>query len=275
MFRMPRHPLASLLALLVLALGGCKSLAGRPAKSVPNEVIVLGTEHGAHRESEAYSLERLEQLLRAVDPQVVLCEIPPQRFDAAWRGFIQTGEVSDTRVLEYPEFTDVFFPVALEGRFRLIPCSAWNQGMAERRNAQLEQWKTTRPDDTREVEEAQQHALRILEQEGLDLDPLAMHTARFDELVDEAMKPAERLFARDLGPGGWTEINKAHYELISDSLDQIEGEGKRVLVVFGSWHKGRLRQYLGDRPDIVLRRLPEVLPAGSPPGAPSSAEGEP
>lgn len=272
---MQHPPKAALLACLLALASSCKILAGLPAKHVVNEVIVLGTEHGAHRTNEVYSLERVEELLRAVDPQVVLCEIPPDRFDVAWQGFIDTGEVTEPRVSLYPEFTEVFFPVALEGRFRLVPCSGWTEEMASRRRAQLAQWKTTRPADTREVEEAQERARRTLEQEGLDRDPLAMHSARFDELVEEGMEPYERLFARDLGPGGWTQINRAHYALVSEALDEISGEGKRVLVVFGSWHKGRLRELLGQRDDIVLRRLTDVLPPGPAQETPTSSESTP
>ena len=251
-----------LLPLLVVLplLPACQFLAGRPAERVPNEVIVLGTEHGSHLTSEVYDLERLEQLVRAVDPQVVLCEIPPDRYESAWNGFIRTGEVTEPRVALFPEFTEVLFPIALEGRLRLVPCSAWTREMADLRRAQLEQWSSTRLDDTRQVEEARERMERQLEQEGLDTDPLRMHSARFDAIVAEGLEPYERLFGRDLGAGGWRQINEAHYALIAEALDRMTGEGKRVLVAFGALHKGRLRAQLATREDIVLKRLGEVLP---------------
>ena len=251
-----------LLPLLVALplLQACQFLAGRPAERLPNEVIVLGTEHGAHLTNELYDLERLEQLVRAVDPQVVLCEIPPDLYEPAWNGFIRTGEVTEPHVALFPEFTEVLFPIALEGRLRLVPCSAWTREMAELRRTQLEQWSNTRLEDSRKVEEARERMERQLEQEGLDTDPLAMHSARFDAIVAEGLEPYERLFGRDLGPGGWRQINEAHHALIAEALDRITGDGKRVLVVFGALHKGRLRALLATREDIVLKRLGEVLP---------------
>jgi hypothetical protein len=248
-----------LLACLATSLGGCKILAGLPAKRVPNEVIVLGTEHEKHLVNQVYTLERFEEILRAVDPAVVLCEIPPDRFGVAWQEYLRTGAVTEERVKLYPEFTRALFPIALEGRLRIVPCSAWTKTMNTRRAAQLAQWRTTRIEDTRLVDEAQAKARRQLEQEGLDQDPLAMHSARFDEIVAAGMEPYERLFGRDLGEGGWKQINEGHYALISEALDEIGGEGKRVLVVFGAWHGYRLRELLAGREDIVLRRLGEVL----------------
>lgn len=247
------------LAALALPLAGCRALAGLPAKPVKNEVIVLGTEHGAHLANEVYTLERIEELLRQVDPRYVLCEISPHSYEDAWREFMRTGAVSEPRVKLYPEFTEVLFPLALEGRFRVVPCSAWTESMFERRRRLLEQWKTTRIDDTREVDDAREKGDRELELEGLDSEPLKIHTARFDEIVAEAMEPYERLFSGDLGAGGWTQINEAHYVLLSEALDQISGHGERVIVMFGSRHKYRLRELLSQRTDIVLKRLGEIV----------------
>ncbi len=242
---------------------GCRMLAGLPAEPTLNEVFVVGTLHGGHLEDEVYTLERLEEIIRALDPQLVLVEIPPDRFPLAWDEFVRTGEVTEERVVLYPEFTEVLFPLALEGRLELVPCSAWTRSMSDRRAALLKQWSTTRPADTREVDRARAAASARQEDEGLASDPLGIHTARYDELVDEGMEPYERLFARDLGAGGWTQINLAHHRRVAEALNEISGDGKRVLVVFGAWHKGRLRDLLAERVDIRLRRLPEVLPAES------------
>lgn len=260
---LPRLFRALLFGGLLALAPACKTLAGLPAEVTPNEVFVVGTLHGDHLDEEVFTLDRLERLIRALDPQVVLLEIPPDRYPTAWDEFVRTGEVTEERVVRYPEFTEVLFPLALEGRLTLVPCSAWTQSMSDRRSALLKQWRTTRPADTREVDRAQAAAGAKQEDEGLAHEPLAIHTARYDEIVDEGMEPYERLFARDLGAGGWTQINLAHYRRISEALDEVSGDGKRVLIVFGAWHKGRLRELLSERDDIRLRRLPEVLQADS------------
>ncbi|MFT7485833.1 MAG: hypothetical protein ACI9F9_001684 [Candidatus Paceibacteria bacterium] len=242
-----------------LGLTGCKVLAGLPAKKIPNEVFVLGTLHGEHRDHDVYNIERVGEIVRRLDPSVVLVEIPPDRYDIAWAEFLRSGEVQEPHVLLYPEFTDVIFPIALEGRFQVIPCSAWTEPMAQRRNTLLQQWRTTRPDDTRKVNEAQERAQRELEQKGLASDPVAIHSAEYDALVDAGMEPYERIFGDDLRAGGWTQINQDHYRRISDALDELRWEGRRVLIIFGAWHKGRLRKLLGERDDILLRRVSEVI----------------
>lgn len=248
----------SLLSFL-LPLGGCKILSGLPAKPQKNTVVVIGTVHEDHLDSESYALENVEELLRRIDPQLVLCEIPPDRFEAAWESFIREGEVSEPLVVKYPEFSEVLFPMALEGRFQVVPCSAWTASMDELRRLSLDQWSHTRIDDTRVVTDAREKGEQTLEKEGLLDAPLAMHTERFDVIVAEAMQPYERLFSRDLGEGGWTQINQAHYALISEALDEIKGNGWRVVVMFGSWHKYRLRELLAERDDIELLRLTEVV----------------
>ena len=47
------------------------------------EVLVLGMIHGGHRTSEAYGLPVIQEIVRRVDPDYVLCEIPPDRIEAA------------------------------------------------------------------------------------------------------------------------------------------------------------------------------------------------
>ena len=250
-----------LLVLLALLVPGCKILRGRPASLEANEVFVLGTIHGDHVESEPYSLDRLEGIVRAINPQLVICEIPPDRFRTAWDEYVREGEVSEPRIALYPEFCKVLFPMALEGRLRLRPASAWTADMAEQRSARLAQWKVTRPADSRLVDDARARAERQLDLEGLAGDPVGIHCARYDELVAEGMAPYESFFGRDLGRGGWQQINEAHYQLISEELDRVRGDGIRVLVVFGAWHKYRLRELIGERKDVELSRIGEVLDA--------------
>ena len=245
--------------LLALTLSGCKIFAGKPAKETTNEVLVMGTLHGDHLTSETYGLEELEDLLRRVNPTLVLCEIPPDRYDEAWQEFVLTGEVTEERVALYPEFTEVLFPMALEGRIRVEPCSAWTASMGKRRTELLAQWQTSRPRDSREVDRARERAQEQLEELGIAEDPFGLHTDRYDEIVAEGMKPYDELFSRDLRNGGWTQINQAHASLIHAQLDQFSGDGIRVVVLFGAWHKYRLRELLAPRDDIRMIELADVL----------------
>ena len=106
---------------------------------------------------------------------------------------------------------------------------------------------------------AEAEAEEQLKQEGLDKDPLKIHTDRYDAIVKRGLEPYNRLFNDDLGPGGWDNINRAHYQLIASALDRHKGQGKRFLIMFGAWHKYWLLERLRLRDDIVLRSLAEFV----------------
>jgi len=265
-FRQPRTRRGVLFAVLALTFAaGCKVLAGRPARFVANEVVVVGSLGLRHLQQPAggYDLARLERLLRDLDPHRVLCEVPPDRFGATWQEFVLTGTVSDERLEELPEVTRVLYPLALEGRVRLVPCSAWTPEVAARRAELLDQWKDTRPADTREVQRARDLARERIAVEGLERDPLLVSSEHYDALVAEAMVPYERLFDRDLGTGGWGESNRAHHALVAKALDACTGEGQRVVILFDAWRKYRLLELLAERTDIELLTVAEALERGS------------
>jgi hypothetical protein len=106
-----------------------------------------------------------------------------------------------------------------------------------------------------------------------------MHGARYDQVVADGMRPYQQLFGDDLGPGGWDNINRAHIALIEQSLDRhvaAPGSGKRILIMFGAWHKYHFLRALAARPDIRLRSLREFLvpPAGSHPDSQSGSQSD-
>ena len=92
---------------------------------------------------------------------------------------------------------------------------------------------------------------------------LGIDTERYDAIVKRGLGPYDRLFNDDLGDGGWTNINAAHWALIEAALDEHRGEGKRFLVTFGAWHKYWFLERLREREDVVVLQLAEVWgPAG-------------
>jgi hypothetical protein len=244
---------------LALTLTGCKIFAGRPAREEPNELVVMGTLHAGHLESERYGLERLEELLREVNPRLILCEAMPEQYEAAWQRYVETGEVDEELARSAPEVTEVLFPLALEGRVRVVPCSAWTTDLLARRAELISQWRSSRPADTRAVEGARRAAEERLEELGMADDPLQIHTARYDSLVERAMEPYERLFSRDLGEAGWERIHRSHAKLLEEALDPWKGDGIRVVVLFGAWSKYRLRELLAGRSDVAPLELAEAL----------------
>ena len=264
---MKRTPTRLSAAAIVLALGACERGApsspdtstATEAEPKTSEVLVLGMIHDGHRESATYGVDVIKAIVRAVDPDYVLAEIPPDRLDAALASYRATGAVDEDRVERFPEYTDAIIPLTTEMGFEIIPCAAWAREMADARRAKLAELEASRPDVSAAVELAQTNADATITDEGLDATPLGSHTPRYDALVKEGLEPYDRLFNDELGPGGWTNINAAHYALIANALDAHRGEGRRFLITFGSWHKYWLLEQLRERDDVTLLSLEDFV----------------
>jgi hypothetical protein len=256
-----RSPALICLCLSLLQAAGC---AGPTASSNSprTEVVVLGMIHGGHKTNALYGIETIQDIVRRVRPDAILCEIPPDRLDTALAQFRQTGEVLEPRVARFPEYVEAIFPLGLELDYEIVPCAAWTEAMAASRSAKLSNWQTSRPEQTREVDDAQALAEQRLHAEGLADDPRSIHSERYDALVKAGMEPYARLFNDDLGPGGWENINAAHYALVAADLDARRGRGQRVLVTFGAWHKYWLREALAQRDDVLLLDVAPFLAPG-------------
>ena len=105
----------------------------RPAgEAVPlNEVVVLGMIHGQHETSESFSLKVVRDLVREIDPDYWLTEIPPNRWDRAWAEYQATGTVEEPRVRRFPEYMQGLFPLSRELDFEVIPTAGWTQPMSD------------------------------------------------------------------------------------------------------------------------------------------------
>ena len=106
-------------------------------ESNKNKIIVLGTIHSQHRTTVGYGLSDLKAMISTINPDVILAEIPPDRFKIAKKQFDETGTIQEPRVLQYPEFSDVVFPLQKELNFQLFPVSAWTEKMANERDIEF------------------------------------------------------------------------------------------------------------------------------------------
>ncbi len=230
-------------------LGGCA--AARPATGT-TRLHVLGAIHSTHRKSTKYSLGVLREAVRRSQPDVVITEIPPDRIAAAKQGFAQTGKVTEPRTKVFPEYTDVVFPLSAELGFDIVAGAGWTSEIASNRGKDL---KRIENDPARADQWAQHLAARrrySAELAGRGDDPKFIHTQEYDAIVERAQTPYQRYFDADLGPGGWTQINRAHTDLIQVALDNIKGQGLNALVTFGSWHKYMILRALASRSDVEL-----------------------
>lgn len=236
---------------------------GRAAGRGTGEVVVLGMIHGDHRTSDLYGLDELRALIREIDPDYVLVEIPPNRFEQAAREFRDHDEIREARVVRFPEYVDVLFPLTREMDFEIVPTAGWNQQMSDFRAQRL----SSIPDEPAwterwaEYETAIARSAEALAAGGDSDDPRWIHTEAYDEAQEIRLSEYNRLFNDELGPGGWDYINSAHYAKIARALDELGGEGKRFLITYGAGHKGWFLRELRKRDDIELLEVAPFLDA--------------
>lgn len=216
------------------------------------EVIVLGMIHSGHRTSSDYPLSRIEAVVREISPDLVLTEIPPSRIDEALQSYRDTGKVTEQRTRAFPEYTDVIIPLQTELGYAMKGTAAWTPDIAGSRRkifqsiendpARAEQWQ-----EWQDAQAAFRNAL-----DGSGDDPLTIHTAQYDAVVEARYQPHIRYFDADIGAGGWEAINRAHWANIAAELDAVSSQGKRVLITYGGFHKYWILRELAKRDDVII-----------------------
>ncbi len=228
-----------------------RAVAGaRPRK---NEVVVVGTIHGEHRTSTRYGTAVLRRLLEELHPDFVLTEIAPNRLDQAMREFSATGKISEPRVVRFPEYVDVLFPLTKSLRFTIVPTAGWSKPMDAYRTAALKRIEgdSTRRAEWREYSAAIAREDSLIAARGAD-DPYFINSAAYDSIETAAHEPYNRLFNAELGPGGWDNINRLHFGHIARTLDAHRGEGRRFVITYGAGHKEWFLRELRKRDDITV-----------------------
>ncbi|WP_422345649.1 hypothetical protein [Parasphingorhabdus sp.] len=249
----------SLLGCLAI-LAACSAPAEKSAPSPDTNIVtIIGVIHGQHRRSEAYSLEVLRAAIVRFAPDIVMIELPPERFARASANFERFGEVRESRADDFPELTDVVFPLRQQLGFELVPVAAWTQKIADARRGELTQLKQD-PSRTKDWA-AHQAAIATYNRavSGRSDDPLFIHSKAYDEAVKARQDVYQLMFGDDLGPGGWQNINAAHYQKIAVALDGVKDQGKRVLILYGAWHKYWFLEQLETRDDIHLTNAAELF----------------
>jgi YVTN family beta-propeller protein len=232
----------------------------RKTGGTPNQVIVMGMIHGDHLSSKRYSLKVMEQMFRNIAPDVVLTEMPPNRFDVAAEQFKRNGRITESRIEVFPEYIDVLFPLQRELKFAIVPTAAWTAPMNQYRNAATKRISNDldRAREWADYKAAERRSAKALRQGGADDDPVWIHTDAYDAALEIELS-AYNHFDPELGRGGWDTINKAHYANVERWLDDHPYEGKRVLITYGSAHKGWILRQLRERCDVTLLPMQPFL----------------
>lgn len=232
----------------------CVSIMGCEKPTNKNEVLVLGTIHSGHRTQKAYDLDKLTKLIKEINPDIILTEIPPNRFDTAMEGFKKDDSISEPRVMRFPEYTDVIFPLSKTMNFKIIPTAGWTRTMALERQQKLKaiSQDSTRILDWKAYTDANKLSDSLLEATGKQNDPYFIHTKEYDSLYNISLQVYNKLFNEELGLGGWDNINIAHYWNIEKALETHRYQNKRILITYGAGHKGWFLKELRKRDDIEL-----------------------
>lgn len=225
------------------------------------QVLVLGMIHSGHKESAQWGLEQVAETIRRIQPDVVCAEIPPLRWPAVWAEYRAAGTVSDSRVLRFPEYTDVLLPLKMEMGFEVVGCAAWTQEMSDARSQKLKAL-AVEPElaalnaeyELRSRAVESRHAAEPIE----DGDPRVIHSQIYDERTRASLLPYDELLNDYLGSGGWTNINRSHWALVGKAID--DHHGQRILITFGAGHKYWLLDRLMKREDVQLLDVVPYLP---------------
>ena len=205
----------------------------------------------------------LNELIQEINPDYILSEIPPDRMQVAMEGFMRDDTISEPRVMRFPEYTDVVFPLSKTMDFEIIPTAGWTQPMAQERSQKLRKISqdSSRTADWKAYTAANAKSDSLYQATGRVNDPYFIHTQEYDDIQDVFLQEYNRLFNVELGLGGWENINIAHYWNIEKALEKHRYEGKRMLIIYGAGHKGWFLRQLRKRDDIVLLDMKPFLDA--------------
>jgi len=240
----------------------------------PAEVAVLGMIHGQHRTSRLWGLDQVRETIRRFHPDAVLPEIPPDRWERIWDDYASRGVIEDPRVRLFPEYTDVLLPLKVEMGFAVEPCAGWNKEMSDLRQTRIHEFQTDPRFAERNREyQAATHAVQAADTAGIgdSDDPRVIHSRRYDERIRAELSVYDEFLNDWIGPGGWSNVNRAHYRLIDAAIRRHPGE--RLLITFGSGHKYWLLDQLRKRGDIRLIDVKPFLPPAPP--APAGTASDP
>ncbi len=228
--------------------------------STVTEVAVMGMIHGRHRESETWGLEQVKDAIRRFQPDVLCTEIAPDRWERVWSDFTERGVIEDSRIQVFPEYTDAILGLAVEMGFEIVPCAGWSQEMSDLRGVRIREFNTADEWATQREEYARRRAevrTRLGDAPAAGDDPRLIHSDAYDDRQRAELDLYDK-FQNDLiGPGGWTNINEAHYSLIDRAIE--DHRGRRILITFGGGHKYWFLDRLRARDDVTVLDLVPYL----------------
>ncbi|MEM8894549.1 MAG: hypothetical protein AAGC88_08225 [Bacteroidota bacterium] len=222
-----------------------------------NNVMVMGMIHGGHLTSTTYGNEGVGKIIKTIAPDVIITEIPPDRFDTAMTQFEETDSISEPRVRRFPEYVDVIFPLTKTMDFGIVPSAGWTKPMSDARAQRMKEIS----EDPAWAERWQLYKEAIAKSDSaVDAvngaeDPYFINSDAYDEAAEIYLSVYNELLNDELGHGGWDNINESHYSYIEQALDSLSGQDITILITYGAGHKGWFMRELRKRTDIELLNM--------------------
>lgn len=236
--RARRH---SLLLLAPILLWAAPVLAAQ----APTEVFVLATLYHRHAATPAYSHDSLRQIVRRIDPQVLVLDVSPEE--------LRSETVAPSKA-EYPE---VIFPWLRANPLPVYPGEpdepAFTQ-IVSQLGADLQRFRAEDPERAQVDKAFNDAAYAALAQ--LWTSPAAVNSAVTDQVLH-----ARRVYQDQVTGAGvanaWRRWNAHALQVVHRAL--AEHPGKRLLVLLGVENCGPLRNALRADPRVRLVDMEEWL----------------
>lgn len=220
------RPVAILISLVNFASLGCGPDAWADVTRQPDrtEVVFIASLHRGHLHHEDYPMSMLEKLVRAVEPEVVIAEIPPAgraRIEAAL-----AAEQPDPWLESFPELSQVVYPLHRELGFELVAASAWERQVSD-------DWSTywaAHPNgpDAELYQNAATHFARVTEDE--DDDPEWLHSPTYRRLAAWTDTALSSHAGDELGAADPIRLGRRHAAAVVRAI--LAHQGRRIAVVW-------------------------------------------
>ena len=234
-----------LLIVLLAAIMGQSPLRAAGGGDKSGELFVLATLYTRHQSVAAYDLPALRKILLAIDPEVMVLDVTPSELKE-WK--VWPGKV---------EYTEVVFPLARNGRYRLYPAEPAEPLFGEIVNATKEAiggFKAANPEAAAALKQFETGAYEALKASWQT--PADVNSRITDRVLLGKTMLELRLIGsvREDGQRRWKE------HLVEVTRRAVrENPGRRVLVLAGIENCYSIREALGRDPKLHLVNMEQWL----------------
>ena len=230
-----------LLLSLVICLFSAVSAFSQNQKKA--EVFVLSTLHQFHGESKFYSFEKLAEIVKKFNPDIIAVELTPKD--------LETRKEQKTK----QEYQKSIFPIA--EKYKLVPLEPAEPKFSELLNFVRDASKELNEKSPEKAEAFSVYSNALYDYLFKKWDsPLSVNSGETDALFEVKHKFQEALFG-EKEVKGWEGWNQHFLDVILQTAK--ENPGKKILVTVGVEHGYWLRKHLKESGAVKLLKPEDIL----------------